>query len=419
MVSEQPMSTTTGSGRDTRAQRALVIVGIVVLAFNLRPAVVSVGPVLEELSDGLGMGSAETGVLTALPVLCFAVFGALAPRVARSLGVHRLTLVALVAIMAGLGVRPWVDQVWLFLVLSLVALSGIATANVLMPSLVKLHFAGQVGRFTAVYSTAMAVGVTASSVLTVPVAQTGQGLDWRRGLFVWALTAVVAAVPWLALLRHDRHEQAQHHPFGAREVARTRLGWAMAVFFGLQSLQFYSVVGWFADLYRDAGFSAHTAGLLLGVITVMAIPLSWLVPNLTERLPDPRWLLTALMVCYPLGYAGLAIAPHDGAWAWAVLVGIAATTFPLALTLIGLRARTPAGTAVLSGFTQSVGYLIAVIGPFGMGILRDATGGWTVPLLVLIGVSVPQFLTGLFAARPRYLEDELPEHVVPASQPVP
>lgn len=393
---------------DSRLQRILVVVGIVLVAFNLRPAVVSVGPVLEEISSGLGMAPAETGLLTALPVLAFAIVGALAPRTARALGVHRVTLIAILAIVAGLAARAWVHQSWLFLLLSLLSLSGIASANVLMPTLVKLHFPDGVGRFTAVYSTAMAVGVTTSSVLTVPVAQTGSGLDWRRGLFVWALTAAVATLPWLSLIRRDRQERAQQGPIGARDVLRTRLGWAMALFFGLQSLQFYSVVGWFADLYRDAGFDAHTAGLLLGVITVMSIPLSWLVPNLTERLPDPRWLLTALMLCYPVGYAGLAVAPHSGAWLWAVFVGIAACTFPLALTLIGLRARTPAGTAVLSGTTQSVGYLVAVIGPFGMGVLHDATGSWTVPLLVLIGISVPQWLFGMSVSRPRYLEDELP-----------
>ncbi|MGH3412078.1 MAG: CynX/NimT family MFS transporter [Marmoricola sp.] len=402
-MSEQPPTPAPGG----RLHKALLVAGIVVLAFNLRPAAVSVGPVIKELSHGLGMGAAEAGALTALPVLCFAAVGGITPRLARALGAHRLTLLALLLLTAALATRALADQAWLFLVLSFLALSGMATANVLLPSLVKLHFPGQVGRFTAVYSMALATGLTAASVLTVPVAQAGGGMHWRRGLLVWALTAAVAALPWLGLLRHDRHERARHHRFGAADVARTRLGWAMALFFGLQSLQAYSVFGWFAELYREAGFSAHTAGLLLGVITAVSIPFSWVVPNLAARVPDPRWLLSALMACYPVGYVGLLLAPAAGAWVWAVLVGLGACTFPLALTLIGLRARTPAGTAVLSGFTQSVGYLIAVAGPFGVGVLHDASGGWTVPLLVLLAICVPQYLCGLAAARPRYLEDEL------------
>ena len=144
---------------------------------------------------------------------------------------------------------------------------------------------------------------------------------------------------------------------GLLDVARTRLGWLMALFFGLQSLQAYSIFGWFAELYRDAGFSAHTAGLLLGVITGISIPLSFLIPWLVSRMHNQTLLMCLVMGCYPLGYLGLIFAPASGALAWAVLVGIGTTTFPLILTLIGLRARTPAGTAALSGFAQSIGYL--------------------------------------------------------------
>ena len=181
----------------------------------------------------------------------------------------------------------------------------------------------------------------------------------------------------------------------------------MALFFGLQSLQAYVIFGWFAKVYRDAGFSASTAGLLLGVATGISIPLSFVIPSLTVKVRDQRVLLTAIMACYPVGYLGLIVAPVGGAWLWAVLVGTGTCTFPFILTLIGLRARTPEGTAVLSGFTQSVGYLVSVVGPFGVGVLHDATGGWTVPLWTLIVLCVPQYLVGLVASRPAYLEDEL------------
>lgn len=397
-----PAATTESTWR-----RVLVLVGIVVLALNLRPSAVSIGPLLDEISDGLRMNEVETSLLTALPVLSFASVGALAPRLATLIGLHRLAFASLICVVIGLGTRAHVDSAAWFLVLSFVALSGMAAANVLLPSLVKLHFPDHVGTVTALYSTALAIGLTAASTLTVPIAEHGGGTDWRAGIFTWALLAAVAAVPWLGLLRHERRTHAASAAIRGADVARTRLGWAVAVFFGLQSLQAYSIFGWFAKLYRDNGFSAHTAGLLLGVITGITIPLSWFIPRAAARLHDQRVLLSALMACYLVGYVGLIIAPHDGAWAWAVIVGTGSCTFPLVLTLIGLRTRTAVGTAALSGFGQSVGYLIAVVGPFGVGIIHDATDSWRAPLIVLLALCIPQYVAGLAACRPRYLEDEL------------
>ena len=388
--------------------RAIVVLGIVVLAFNLRPAAVSVGPVLDEVSDGLGMRGWETSLLTSLPVLSFATVGALAPRIARTVGLHRSTMAALLLVTGGLAVRVQVDAPWAFLVLSFVGLAGMAVANVLLPSLVKLHFPDRVGLLTAVYSTGLAIGLTSASVLTVPFSDRGSGpLDWRHGLGVWAVTAAVAALPWIALVRHDRKMEEPTSPITTGAVARTRTGRLMALAFGLQSLQAYSIFGWLAQVFRDSGHSAHAAGLLLGITTAISIPLSFVIPAQTARVKDQRVLLTAIMVFYPIGYVGLLAAPGNVGWLWAATLGVGTCTFPFILTLIGLRARTPEGTAALSGFTQSVGYLIAVVGPFGVGALHDATDGWTVPLLVLLGLTLPQYLIGLLIARPTYVEDEL------------
>lgn len=397
--------TLTDRREDSRAEKVLVVVGIVVLAFNLRPAAVSVGPVLDEITSDLAMSATTAGVLTTLPVLAFALFGALAPGLARRLGAHRITLVALAAVAAGLSGRAVTEDVLVFLALSLLALAGMATANVLLPTLVKLHFPHRVGLLTSLYSTALALGLTMASALTVPVAQ--QAGTWRWGLAVWALTGLVAALPWIALVRHDRVPQGGPRPVRLGAVGRTRLGWAMAALFGLQSMQAYSIFGWFAQVYRDAGFSAGTAGLLLGVITGVSIPLSFLLPSLVARLHNQTVLLCALVGCYAAGYLGLILAPRAGAWLWAFLVGVGTTVFPVVLTLIGLRARTSAGTAALSGFTQSVGYLMAALGPFGMGLLYDLTGGWTVPLAALLVLLVPQLVAGLLVARPAYIEDRL------------
>ncbi|WP_395694477.1 MFS transporter [Nocardioides sp.] len=389
----------------TRRATVLVLVGIVLLSFNLRPAAVSVGPVLAEVRATFDMSGAVAGLLTSLPVVAFAVFGALAPAAAQRVGLHRVTLLAILAAVAGLVGRATTGSEALFLLLSLLALGGMAMANVLLPSLVKLHFPDRIGQVTAVYTTALSIGLTAALTLTVPLSDALGG--WRWGLGTWALLAVLAAVPWVALVAHDRHLEQSPRTVTYRQVAGTRLGQAMALFFGLQSLQAYAIFGWFAQLWRDSGYSATVAGVLAGILAAAAIPLSLVLPNVLARSSDPRWLLFAVIVAYPVGYVGLMVAPYSLALAWALVVGAATATFPLILTLIGLRARTPEGTAALSAFTQSTGYLLAALGPFLVGVVHDATGGWTWPLVLLLALSLPLFPLAAYVSRPVLLEDQL------------
>jgi CP family cyanate transporter-like MFS transporter len=392
----------------TNARRAttLVLIGIVLLSFNLRPTAVSVGPVLAEVRGSFGMSGPVAGLLTSLPVIAFAVFGALAPAAARRIGIHRVTLLALFAAIAGLIGRAVTGSEAVFLVLSLLALGGMAMANVLLPSLVKLHFPDRVGRVTAIYTTALSIGLTAALVLTVPISDTFDG--WRWGLGGWAALAVVAALPWLSLIAHDRNLERAPRTITFGQVARTRLGQAMALFFGLQSLQAYAIFGWFAQLWRDNGYSATAAGVLAGVLAGTAIPLSLWLPNLLARTEDPRRVLFAVIAAYPVGFVGLMIAPHSLAIVWALVVGVATVTFPLILTLIGLRARTPQGTAALSAFTQSTGYLLAALGPFLMGVLHDATGNWNWALLLLLVLALPLFPLAAYVSGPVMVEDQLP-----------
>jgi CP family cyanate transporter-like MFS transporter len=383
----------------------LVLVGLVLLSLNLRPAAVSVGPVLAEVRAGLDMGAASAGLLTSLPVLAFAVFGAMAPWLASLVGVHRVTLLALLCVVVGLGTRVLVSDEASFLALSMLALAGMAVANVVLPSLVKLHFPHRVGLVTAIYTTALSAGLTAALWLTVPVAEAFG--DWHEGLGVWAAMAVVAAVPWIGLVSHDRHLERPQRTISYVDVLRTPLGKAMALFFGFQSLQAYVVFGWFATLWRDAGYSATEAGLLVGLVAATAVPLSLWAPTRLARSGNPRTLLFAVMACYVVGYTGLMVAPYSLAVVWALLVGVGTTTFPLILTLLGLRARTPEGTAALSGVTQSVGYLLAAVGPFTVGAVYDATGGWTWPLALLLATVLPLFVAGGYVSHAVAVEDQL------------
>lgn len=388
-----------------RRERLFVLVGMVLLAVNLRPAAVSVGPVLEEVTTDLALSPMSAGLLTSLPVLAFATVGATAPWLARVVGLHRTALLSLGTVVAGLVVRSTVDHELAFLVFSMVALSGMATANVLLPSLVKLHFPDRIGLITALYTTALAIGLTSALTFTVPISEAAG--SWRVGLGAWALVAMVAALPWLRLILHDRRPNDPSDTVRVADVMRTRLGLALALLFGFQSIHAYVSFGWFAQLWRDAGYSPTAAGALVGLLAGVSIPLSLWLPTVAGRRTDHRSLLWLVMACYPVAYVGLIVAPYSLAVVWALLVGIGASIFPLVLTLIGLRARTASGTAALSGFTQSAGYLLAVAGPFTVGLLYDATGGWTIPLVMMIALVPPMLLLASYVGRPHYIEDQL------------
>ncbi|WP_428955562.1 CynX/NimT family MFS transporter [Streptomyces sp. cg35] len=387
----------------------LVIVGIVLAALNLRPAITSLGALLEEVRDGLGMSGSVAGLLTSVPPLCFAVFGVMAPRLAKRFGASTVVCAGMAAIAAGLIIRPYAGGTVGFLVASALALMGIAVSNVLMPVIVKRWFPDRVGSMTGLYSMALAAGTSLAAAATVPMTE-ALGGSWQTGLAVWAALGAAAVLPWLPLVR-DRSAASAEPARASSEgdglrIARSRTAWALAVFFGLQATAAYITMGWMAQIFRDSGVSASTAGVLLAVTMVMGVPLGFVIPRVAARLPSQGPIVIALGVCGLAGYAGLYFAPSSGAWAWAVLLGISNCAFPLALTMVGMRARTGAGVAQLSAFAQSTGYLISIPGPLLVGVLYQATDGWGVPIALMAALMVPQIVVGVFAGRKRTIEDE-------------
>ncbi|MEV4168863.1 MFS transporter [Nonomuraea sp. NPDC049709] len=380
------------------------MLGIVLAALNLRTAVTSVGPLLDHLAAGLGMSSAGTGLLTTLPVLAFASVGAITPALARRVGEHRLLLLALVTLGAGLLVRSMVGSAPVFLLSSAVALSGGAVGNVLIPTLIKRHFPANTGIMTTVYTTALAAGTMLAAAATVPIERASG--DWHVALGVWAALAAVAAIPWLALLRSEPERDTGGRDASLRGLVRSKLAWMIAIYFGTQSMIAYIMFGWLATILTDAGYTTSEAGLVLGVFTALSIPVSILVPVIASRYRDQRPAVAGLVAFYAVGFLGLWFAPPSTAMVWVVFVAVGMGSFPLALMMLALRTRTPEATAALSAFGQSAGYLISSVGPLLVGVLREATGGWAVPYVLIFAVLVAQLVTGLYAGRNRYLEDE-------------
>jgi len=381
---------------------------VLLAAVNLRTAVSSVGPLLDELERGIGLSSQLAGVLTTVPVLSFAALGSVTPRLAHRFGERRTLAGALVLMTVGLGLRATAGSALPFLLLSVTALAGGAMGNVLLPVLVKAHFPTRIGGMTAAYTTAMAVGTTLGAAVTVPLASVRGPLDWRIGLGAWSLLAAVAAAVWVELARTARPTVAAGSERVAPPLRRSPTAWALALFFGAQSLQAYVAFGWFALFFRErAGASATEAGLLVALLSALSIPISMVIPALATRWRTQRPLVAVLTGCYAVAYAGMLLAPRRGAWLEVVLVGVGCGAFPLALTLIALRTRTAAGTAALSAFAQSVGYLIAGTGPVAVGVLHGATHRWTWPFALLYLDLTIMAVAGWYVAAPGYLEDDL------------
>lgn len=387
-----PSSPGPGDGARRRAGVGLVL-AVLLVALNLRIAVTSLGALLDRLGD-LGVSATTQGLLTSLPVLCFALVGATAMAVTRWIGVDRGLALALVVLTAGLVLRV-LDGTPALLAGTFVACSGIALANVLIPAIVKEHFPGRVGAMTGAYTAVLSLGSAAGAALAVPL--TNATGSWRLGLGLWAVIAVAAALAWAPFARGRAVARSTER---GTPMWRNPTAWAVTVLFGTQSLYAYVMMSWLPSLYADAGFSDEAAGLLLAISIIIGVPFFFLVPSFAGRLRHQGHLIAGLSLLTVIGWAGLGLAPAGGAWVWAALLGAGGAVFPVVLLCFALRTSTSADTAALSTMGQSVGYLIAAGGPFLVGALHHSTGGWTLPCALLVGVGVVQVSAGYLAGRP-------------------
>jgi MFS transporter, CP family, cyanate transporter len=384
--------------------RVLLVLALALTGLSMRTAVTSVGAVLDDLESGLHTTSGVSGLITTLPVICFAVIGALAPRLSFRFGAHQLLVASLTIMTLGLVGRVLVSSVWAFIALSVLALTGGAISNVVLPRLVKEHFPDEIGRMTAVYTTALAIGATAGAGLTVPIGDLGSD-RWRVGLGSWSALSLLAVLPWLTTLRADRPDRDPAARLPLSAMARSRTAWMLTLFFGFQSFQAYIAFGWFAKFMHAHGVASGTAGAMVAVLSGLSIPVSIVAPNVPQQ--RQRLAISALSACYLIAYVGMAAEPVGGAWLWMVFAGLGSGTFPLALTMMGLRARTAETTGALSAFTQGIGYAIAGTGPLLFGVLYGVTNSWALPMALLFAALALSWMTAMAASRPTFVDDEL------------
>ena len=410
---------------------ALLVIGILALSLNLRAAITSLPPVFPELQAALHISAAGLALLAAIPVLCFGVFSGSAAPLSRRFGEERVLGAALLLLAAGLLLRGLSPTDLLFPG-TVVAGAAIALMNVLLPSLVKRRVPERAGLVIGLYLLMLAAGAIVASVLAIPVYTAAGGLAHasagaaggaaiRITLALWAGPALIAALIWVPQLRFrtmpDGGRPGAARPAGATPagadaaagrrrgalaMGRSALAWQVTLFMGLQSLSYYATLSWFPTMFRDRGVSAAHAGDLLALMNLGNAVTALLIPVLAQRATDQRRLVAWSILATAAGLAGAVFGSAGLAAGFIFLLGLGqGATLGLGIFYTMARAPDPLTAASLSAFAQGIGYLIASTGPLTIGLLHDATGGWTVPGLVLLVVAGLRRITGWLAGRAR------------------
>ena len=379
----------------------LLLLGLVLVALNLRPALSSMAPVLGQVSEGLGLNASQAGLLTTLPVLCLGLFAPLAPVLARRFGSERVILGILATLALGIVVRSSLGATGVFLG-SLMAGASIGIIGVLLPGIVKRDFPQHAGTLTGVYTMALCLGAAMAAGATVPLAQHFDR-SWALGLGFWMVPALLAMLVWLPQARqgHGLHKVA----YRVRGLWRDPLAWQVTLYMGLQSSLAYIVFGWLPSILIGRGLSPTEAGLVLSGSVIVQLVSSLSAPWLATRGKDQRLAIVLVMLITLAGLFGCLYAPLSGLWGWAVVLGLGqGGTFALALTLIVLRSKDAHVAANLSSMAQGVGYTLASMGPFAVGLVHDLTGGWAAVGWIFAVLGVGAIVFGLGAGRALHVQ---------------
>jgi CP family cyanate transporter-like MFS transporter len=365
-------------------QRLLLIAGIIFLAFNLRPAITSVGPLIATIQESLGINNLKAGFITTIPLIAFAVFSPFVARISQRWGNERTLFFSLLALLIGILVR-YSQNLWVFYFGTLIIGSGIAFMNVLLPSIIKADFPKRIGLMTSVYTTAMCSMAGLASGVSVPLAN-GAGLGWEKALVIWGLLALIGLLLWIPQLKHHRQPatvKPETPPVSS--IWKSSTAWAVSIFFGFQSFIFYCVVAWLPAILLNKGMNEQTAGWMLLFVQIIGLPATFLSPIIALKLKR-MWMSVAVIgLINLLGFAGLIVFHQTSLLISSIaLIGLSTGgSISLAYLIISLKSEDPKQATQLSGMAQAAGYSLAAIGPVFLGFTYDHTGLWLYPILII------------------------------------
>lgn len=392
------MATVAAIDRDRTT--ALSLIGVMLAALNLRPALTSVSPVLSSIGDSLSLSGTGQSILTTLPVLFLGVAAPIAPWAARRLGTERAVLAAVALLGLALLMRPYLGVSGLF-VGTMIAGGCIGVMGVLLPGVVKRDFPESASLMTGLYTAVLCLGASVAAGATEPL-RMAFGHAWQPALAFWLIPAVLAAGAWWLQLgpKHVPRERAEP----SRSLLRDPLAWQVTLFMGLQSSLAYTVFGWLPTILQDRGLNPVNAGLALSISIMLQIITAIAAPWVASRMKDQRLIATLAVATTVTGLGGCIYAPISGVWFWVGVLGLGqGATFSMALTLLAVRARDADTAARLSGMAQGVGYTMAAFGPLLAGWLHGAFGNWQIAGVFLGLVGLVAMGMALAAGRQRYV----------------
>lgn len=370
------------------------------VAFNMRPGLTTVGPLLGAIRGETGLGTTGAAILTTLPVLFLGLASVLGPRVSRWIGPDRGIALAVGIVAAGLGLRVFGGLGPLFCGACLSA-AGIGLAGVLMPGVVKRDFPTQAGLMTGLYTMTLCLGAAAGAGLTVPLQAAFSG-NWMLALAAWSVPAVLAAAVWIPFARRVPRPAPSRQGRGPARLWRNPLAWQVTGFMGQQSALAYIMFGWVPTILSDRGLSTVDAGLVAALMSVGQAPAALILPTLAARLRDQRLAALAIVGLTVASYLAVVAGPLGLLVPATLVLGFGlGGCFGLGLTLLVLRARDAQSAAGLSAMAQGIGYSIASLGPLGFGLAHEAGGSWTLPSLLFCALGGGAMVCALGAGRAR------------------
>ncbi|HEY4550854.1 MAG TPA: MFS transporter [Bacillus sp. (in: firmicutes)] len=379
----------------------VILLGIIFITVNLRAPLTSVGPLVELIRNDLHISNTLAGMITTLPLLAFAFFSPFVPKLGKRFGVERILFISIIFLTLGIILRSFSGIANLYIGTAVLGLA-IAVCNVLLPGLIKREYSERIGLMTGVYSICMNLFGAIASGISVPVA-VGLGFKWQGALGIWGILSFLSILFWIPQLKRGSikkttiHPQARNHGVN---LWRSPLAWQVTLFMGLQSTLFYVLVAWLPEILKSKGIGFDQSGLFVSIMQLTVLPVTFIAPILAGRMSNQRRLVTIASVCFFVGNVGLLYGSLNFIVLWIILLGMGAGfAFGLAMIFFSLRTDTPGQAAELSGMAQSVGYLLAAMGPMLFGYLHDLTDSWQIPLQILVGVSLLLFIVGQGAGR--------------------
>ena len=384
----------------------LLIIGIIFISATMRAPLTAVGPIISYIRDGLDISNILAGFITTIPLLAFAIVSPFAPKVARRFGMEMTLFLAILLLAVGIIIRSLGTPFFLLVGTALIGVA-IAFGNVLIPGFLKLKFPLQIGLMTGVFTVSMNLSAGIGAGISYPIAA-GTSYGWQGALGFWSILAIIACIIWFPQIKQKQPIISTTNAAKAKSILKSPLTWTITLCMGLQSLIFYTSAAWIPEILQAQGMAAEKSGWMLSIMQFSQLPMTFLIPILAGRLRDQRILVALFTIFYSIGFIGLLFGDISLVLLWMIVLGLGGgASFGLVMMFFTLRTRTPMEAADLSGVAQSIGYLLAAVGPVFFGFIHDETGSWYTPMVLFIATVVLLFIAGMHAGRDRYVSEEV------------